>query len=42
MPAYVCVRDGAGKMITRLETLHVHGVDVDVDLRGADGGSERG
>jgi len=28
-PAYVCVRDGAGKVITRLETRHVHGVGVD-------------
>jgi sugar lactone lactonase YvrE len=28
-PAYVCVRDGSGKVITRLETRHVHGVGVD-------------
>ena len=28
-PAYVCVRDPAGKVITRLESRHVHGVGVD-------------
>jgi hypothetical protein len=28
-PAYVCVRDGSGKVVTRLETRHVHGVGVD-------------
>jgi DNA-binding beta-propeller fold protein YncE len=28
-PAYICVRDGQGKVLTRLETRHVHGVGVD-------------
>jgi len=28
-PAYVCVRDGAGAVITRLESRHVHGIGVD-------------
>jgi sugar lactone lactonase YvrE len=28
-PAYLCVRDKAGKVLVRLETRHVHGVGVD-------------
>ena len=28
-PAYICVRDGQGNVLTRLETRHVHGVGVD-------------
>ena len=28
-PAYVCVRDAAGAVLTRLESRHVHGVGVD-------------
>lgn len=28
-PAYVCVRDGNGTVLARLETRHVHGVGVD-------------
>jgi sugar lactone lactonase YvrE len=28
-PAYICVRDKAGKVLVRLETRHVHGVGVD-------------
>lgn len=28
-PAYVCVRDKAGNVLTRLESRHVHGVGVD-------------
>jgi DNA-binding beta-propeller fold protein YncE len=28
-PAYVCVRDGEGKVLVRLESRHVHGVGVD-------------
>ncbi len=27
-PAYVCVRDGKGNVLTRLETRHIHGVGV--------------
>ncbi len=28
-PAYICLRDNAGNVLTRLETRHVHGVGVD-------------
>jgi hypothetical protein len=28
-PAYVCVRDANGAVLTRLESRHVHGVGVD-------------
>ena len=28
-PAYICVRDREGNVLTRLETRHVHGVGVD-------------
>jgi len=28
-PAYICVRDKAGTVLTRLETRHVHGVGID-------------
>ncbi len=28
-PAYICVRDGEGKVLVRLESRHVHGVGVD-------------
>ncbi|HYK13812.1 MAG TPA: hypothetical protein VEW70_07500 [Burkholderiales bacterium] len=28
-PAYICLRDGTGSVITRLESRHVHGVGVD-------------
>ena len=28
-PAYVCVRDGQGNVLARLESRHVHGVGVD-------------
>jgi sugar lactone lactonase YvrE len=28
-PAYICVRDGEGHVLTRMETRHVHGVGVD-------------
>ena len=28
-PAYVCVRDAGGNVLTRLESRHVHGVGVD-------------
>ena len=28
-PAYICLRDQLGKVLTRLETRHVHGVGVD-------------
>jgi len=28
-PAYICLRDGTGSVITRLESRHIHGVGVD-------------
>ena len=28
-PAYVCVRDGRGNVLARLESRHIHGVGVD-------------
>jgi len=28
-PAYICLRDGKGNVITRLESRHIHGVGVD-------------
>jgi len=28
-PAYVCVRDGNGSVLTRLESRHIHGIGVD-------------
>jgi len=28
-PAYICLRDGKGGVITRLESRHIHGVGVD-------------
>jgi len=28
-PAYVCVRDGNGNVLTRLESRHIHGIGVD-------------
>lgn len=28
-PAYICIRDAQGKVLTRLESRHVHGVGVD-------------
>ena len=28
-PAYVCVRDGVGNVLARMESRHVHGVGVD-------------
>jgi DNA-binding beta-propeller fold protein YncE len=28
-PAYICLRDGKGSVITRLESRHIHGVGVD-------------
>lgn len=28
-PAYICLRDNTGAVLTRLETRHVHGVGVD-------------
>ena len=31
-PAYVCVRDGRGNVLARMESRHVHGIGV--DLRG--------
>ena len=31
-PAYVCVRDGQGTVLARLESPHVHGVDSRGDI----------
>ena len=28
-PAYICIRDGKGNVLTRLESRHIHGVGVD-------------
>ena len=28
-PAYICIRDGKGGVLTRLETRHIHGIGVD-------------
>jgi sugar lactone lactonase YvrE len=28
-PAYICLRDGTGSVITRLESRHIHGIGVD-------------
>ena len=28
-PAYICIRDGQGEVLARLESRHIHGVGVD-------------
>ena len=28
-PAYICIRDGKGSVLTRLETRHIHGIGID-------------
>ena len=28
-PAYICIRDAQGQVLTRLESRHIHGVGVD-------------